>query len=70
MKYGKELKMIRENRHISQAELAKKIGVNQAAISLWEDNKRTPTIDNCVAMADFYEITLDELIGRDFKKNW
>ncbi|MBE7086030.1 MAG: helix-turn-helix transcriptional regulator [Clostridiales bacterium] len=70
MNYGKELKAHRESKNISQSELAKKIGVNQATISLWEDNKRTPTIDNCVAMADFYEITLDELIGRDFKKNW
>ena len=70
MNYGKELKAHRESKNISQSELAKIIGVNQATISLWEDNKRTPTIDNCVAMADFYEITLDELIGRDFKKNW
>ena len=70
MNYGKELKAHRESKNISQSELAKKIGVNQATISLWEDNKRTPTIDNCVAMAYFYEITLDELIGRDFKKNW
>lgn len=70
MNYGKELKAHRESRGISQSELAKHIGINQSTISLWEDNKRTPTIENCVLLADFYEITLDDLIGRNMKKNW
>ena len=70
MNYGKELKIHRESRGISQSELAKHIGINQSTISLWEDNKRTPTIENCVLLADFYEITLDDLIGRSIKNNW
>ena len=70
MNYGKELKAHREKRNITQSELAQKTGIHQSTISLWEDNRRTPTIENCVVLADFYEITVDELIGRDIKKNW
>ena len=70
MNYGRELKNHRESRKISQSELAKRIGISQATISLWEDNKRTPTIDNCVQLADVYGISLDELIGHEVKKNW
>ena len=70
MNYGKELKAHRESRNLSQLELAKQTGINQSTISLWEDNKRTPNIENCVLLADFYEITLDELIGRTPNKNW
>ena len=70
MNYGKELKAHREKRNITQSELAQKTGIHQSTISLWEDNRRTPTIENCVALADFYEISVDELIGRDIKKNW
>ena len=70
MNYGKELKAHRESRNLSQLALTKQTGINQSTISLWEDNKRTPNIENCVLLADFYEITLDELIGRNPKKNW
>lgn len=70
MNYGTELKQHRELHALSQAQLAKETGLNQQAISLWETNKRTPSIENCVTLADYYGITLDELIGREPKKNW
>ena len=49
-----------------QEELAKQTKVKQANISRWESGKVIPNIDFCVKLADFYEISLDELIGRDF----
>ena len=70
MNYGKELNGHRARRTLSQSELAKKVGINQSTISLWEDNKRTPSIENCVQLADFYGISVDELIGHEVKKNW
>ena len=63
--YGEALKYQREINGYSQSELAKRTKLNQQAISLWESNKRTPSIDYCVILADFYGITIDELIGRD-----
>lgn len=72
LNYGEALKYQREINGYSQSELAKKTQLNQQAISLWESNKRTPSIDYCVKLADFYGITVDELIGRDnipMKKN-
>ena len=63
--YGDSLKYQREINGYSQSELAKKTQLNQQAISLWENNKRNPSIEYCVKLADFYGITLDELIGRD-----
>ncbi len=70
MNYGNQLKYWREQNKLSQTDLAKKTGLTQANISRWEDNKRTPSIENCVTLADFYKITLDDLIGRDTQKNW
>ena len=65
LNYGEALKYQREINGFSQSELAKKAELNQQAISLWESNKRTPSIDYCVKLANFYGITVDELIGRD-----
>ena len=62
--YGEALKYQRENYNISQTELAKNIGISQQNISRWEKNQRLPNIDFCVQLANFYDISLDELIGR------
>ena len=38
-------------------------------ISYWENNNGLPSIDFCVKLADFYGISLDELVGREFGHN-
>jgi transcriptional regulator with XRE-family HTH domain len=63
--YGLEFKYQREINNISQRELAKKTGIKQQNISRWENNQAIPSIENCEVLADFYGITVDELIGRD-----
>ncbi len=70
MSYGFELKSQREKVGLSQLELSKLTGISQSSISRWEEGKRTPSIENCVQLADFYGISLDELIGHEIKKNW
>lgn len=67
---GKVLKERRENAKITQKDLAKAIGISQQAISFFENDINEPRIGICVKLADFYGITLDELIGRTVKKNW
>ena len=66
--YGENLKYHRENNNLSQLELAKHTGLSQQAISLWEKDKRVPSIANCEILADFYGISLDELVGREYKE--
>ena len=66
MSIGYYLKMQREQAKLSQGELAKQTGITQAAISRWEDDLRVPSIESCIKLADFYGISLDELVGRDF----
>ena len=62
---GKALKEQREMLGLSQAELAKQLQFSQQAVSLWEADKRAPSIYACIKLADFYGITMDELIGRE-----
>ena len=65
MDIGESLKIIRKTRNINQEKLSIETGISQSALSLWERNKRTPNIIDCIKLADYYEITLDELVGRD-----
>ena len=44
--------------------MAEKCKVSRQAIAKWESGESTPTIDKLVFLADIYEVTLDELVGR------
>ncbi len=65
LKFGEALKEQRENAGLSQNSLAKATGISQQNISRWEKEEKTPSIIFCAQLADFYGITIDELVGRD-----
>ena len=62
---GESLKYQREIRNLSQNALSKEVDISQQKISYYESDKHTPTIEECVELADYYGISLDELIDRD-----
>ena len=64
---AEHLKYHREFNHFSQLKLAKATGIPQTTISEYEKGTNLPNIQNCITLADFYGITLDELVGRDIK---
>ena len=63
--FGERLRELRQVKDVGQVELAVKINVSKGTISLWENNLREPTMSNLVALADFFEVTLDYLAGRE-----
>ena len=65
--YGAEIKSHREKLGLSQLELSKRTGLSHQNINRWESGKTLPNIDFCVKLADFFGVSLDELIGRDFR---
>ena len=65
--YGEALKYQRDIAELSQHQLANKTGIKQENISRWERGEVLPNIDFCVQLADFYGLSLDELVGRDVK---
>ena len=63
--FGKEIKMIRKAQGYTQAQVSKATGIPQNTISWIESDKGIPNMQQCVLLANFYEISLDELIGRE-----
>ncbi len=63
--YGAGLKTQRELHKKTLIDIEKATGISNANLSRWECGKNLPNIDFCVKLADYYGITLDELIGRD-----
>jgi len=64
--YGEALKFQREQQGISQSQLAREIGTSHQNVNRWEKGVVLPSIEFCIKLADYYEISLDELVGRDF----
>lgn len=62
---GLYLRAKRNERKLTQTDLAKKFGVTYQAVSRWENNDSIPDIETLVMIADFYEISLDDIIGRN-----
>jgi transcriptional regulator with XRE-family HTH domain len=62
---GVRLKRLRQERGLSQAQLARLSGIPKGTLLQWEYGLRTPLLDAAVKLADALEITLDELAGRE-----
>ena len=67
MNIGKQILELRKQKNITQEELAAELGVTAAAVSKWENGYTLPDILMLCALADFFEVTTDELLGRNTK---
>ena len=67
--FSKNLKYLREKRNLSQNKLADMIGVNQTTVARWEDDNRTPNLDNAIDVSKILNIPLPDLIGKDLRLN-
>lgn len=63
---GKRLAEIRKSKKLKQMELAEMLNVSQQVISNIERGVTTPDIEQLKKFADIYNISLDELVGRDY----
>ena len=65
MNFGKTVLELRKQKNITQEELAAQLGVTAAAVSKWENNYSLPDLLILCALADFFDVTTDELLGRE-----
>lgn len=66
---SKRLKLLREEHHISQKELARTLGLSQQTIAKYETDKATPNPDTLKAIVDYFGVTADYLLGRTDNPN-
>jgi len=68
MKFGNILRYLREEMELSQVDLAKKLNITSQALSQYELNKRMPDIEMINKIADFFNVSVDYLLGRTDEK--
>ena len=66
---GTTIKMLRENKNISQEELGNVLGVSDKTISSWEINRTEPKMGIVQLLADYFGVSTDYLIKGDLSKD-
>lgn len=61
--FCEKLKELRIEKGIGQVQLAVEIGVSKGIISLWENNLREPKLSNLIALAKYFQVSIDYLAG-------
>ena len=61
--FSERLKELRQDKNISQVELAKKIGVGKSIISKWEKGECDITLSKAKVLATFFGVSIDYLAG-------
>lgn len=67
--YGEALQYQREIAGLSLMELGRKVGISNQNLGRWERGEVIPNIDFCVRLAEFYGISVNELLGLDITNN-
>ena len=65
MTLEEKIKHYRKQAGLSQEKMAEKIGVSRQAITKWENGTGTPDIANLMAIADLFQISVDELLSNE-----
>ncbi len=65
IQFSNNLKRLMYESSLNQVKLSKEIGIAQSAISAWLLDKKEPSITSLWLLADYFQCSVDELIGRD-----
>lgn len=66
---GNKIKKLREERRLTQKELAEEMGLAQSTIAMIENDKKEGSTKTLKKLADFFNVTLDYLLSEDKEKD-
>lgn len=59
------LRYLRQKNRLSQEEVAERIGVSRQSVAKWESGDALPDIIKCDALAELYDVSLNDLVRHD-----
>ena len=65
---SEKLRLLREAKHLTQLQVASKVGVSKATISAYETASKAPSIEVIIRLARFYGVSVDYLVSVDAPK--
>lgn len=69
MSLGSKIQELRKEKGLSQEKVSEKLEVSRQAISKWELDEAMPDTDNLIKLSNLFDISLDELVGKEKDSN-
>ena len=66
--FSQRLRLLRRDKHLTQAQVAKRIGVTASMVSSYETDIRLPSYEVMLRIADLFGVSVDYLLGREEKR--
>ena len=63
-KISERIKILRAEKNITQKHLAEIVGVSEVSLQRFEYGAARPSLDTLIALADYFDVSLDYLVGR------
>lgn len=63
-KFEQNLRHLRDIRNLSQQQVADSLNMSKVGYQNYETGKRRPTFEMLIALADFFDVSIDYLVGR------
>ncbi len=63
MEFSERLKNLRKQAHLTQVDVAEKLGISQQAYASWERGIKKPTQENLVKISQVLNVSIDYLVG-------
>ena len=64
MLFSERLVLLRKSKKITQRQLAADLQLSELAIQHYESQRRKPAFDVLIALADYFDVSIDYLVGR------
>ncbi len=61
--FGSKLRALRQEKELTQQQLADRLGVTKATISAYETNAKYPSVEVLIALSIFFHVSADYLLG-------
>ena len=65
MEIWKKLKELRRSEKLTQSQLSEKLGISRVNYTRYENDTVRPDYETLIKLADFYDVSLDEIFNRD-----
>lgn len=66
--FSVRLKQLRNDKHLTQAQVAERIGVTASMISAYESDLKQPALETVIRIANLFGVTVDYLVCREDKR--
>lgn len=67
--FGDRLRKLRKEHKLTQKELGEKVSVSSRVIGYYESNERFPDKETLIALAEYFQVSLDYLLCRNDNRN-